>query len=138
MAVRAKVLEFEASIDAASSLSAEDCPPLVLPPEWQAEHLLLAALLRCSLTSFRHHAQRAGAEARGGGSARGRITKREGDGRYAFVAIEAELDVEVVPAPLDEEVAELVAKAERDCFIGASLTVETAYRWTVNGRAAPA
>lgn len=137
MAVRAKVLEFEASIDADGSLSAEDCPPLVLPPEWQAEHLLLAALLRCLLTSLRYHAQRADAEARGGGTARGTITKRDGDGRYVFVAIEAELDVEVVPSPPLEEIAELLAKAERDCFIGASLTVKTVYRWTVNGRAVP-
>jgi hypothetical protein len=28
-------------------------------------------------------------------------------------------------------VAELLAKAERDCFIGASLTAETTYAWEV-------
>jgi organic hydroperoxide reductase OsmC/OhrA len=137
MAVRPKVLEFEASIDADGGLSAEDCPPLSLPPEWTAEHLLLAALLRCSLTSLRYHARRAGLEARGGGTARGKVTEREADGRYAFVELEAELDVELAPVPPVDDVADLLAKAERDCFIAASLSTPTTYRWTVNGRAAP-
>ena len=33
---------------------------LDVPPEWTPEHLLLAALGRCSLASLRHHADRAG------------------------------------------------------------------------------
>jgi hypothetical protein len=28
----------------------------------------------------------------------------------------------------------LVAKAERDCFVGASLRIEPVYRWTVDGK----
>ena len=137
MATRAKVLEFEASIDADGGLAAEGCPPLTLPPEWAAEHLLLAALLRCSLSSLRYHARRDGIEARGGGTARGTITRRERDGRYAFVNVEAELDVELEPPPSDDAIRELLEQAERGCFIGASLTTTTSYRWTVNGRAAP-
>ena len=142
MAVRAKVLEFEAAIDADGRLSAEACPPLELPDEWTAEHLILAALLRCSLTSFRYHAKRIGADARGGGNATGTVTKRESDGRYAFVEIAASLDVELTPAPEGDDLAELLAKAERDCFIAASLTVKADYSWRVNGvevtaRAAP-
>jgi uncharacterized OsmC-like protein len=104
---------------------------LELPAEWTAEHLLLAALLRCSLTSLRYHAKRIGSTAAGGGSARGTITQRSTDGRYAFVEIDAELDVSVDPAP--EDVSELLLKAERDCFIGASLTAKPSYRWRVNG-----
>jgi uncharacterized OsmC-like protein len=132
--VRAKVLEFEASIGAGGSLSAEECPPVQLPQEWTAEHLLLAALLRCSLTSLRYHAKRIGAEATGGGSARGSITKRETDERYAFVDIDVSLEVDLAPTPPDDETASLLAKAERDCFIGASLTVTPTYAWRVNGR----
>jgi hypothetical protein len=30
-------------------------------------------------------------------------------------------------------VRELLARAERDCFVGASLTVKPRYSWTVNG-----
>jgi uncharacterized OsmC-like protein len=129
--VRAKVLEFAASIDAEGRVAAEDCRMLELPAEWTAEHLLLAALLRCSLTSLRYHAKRIGSTAAGGGSARGTITQRSTDGRYAFVEIDAELDVSVDPAP--EDVSELLLKAERDCFIGASLTAKPSYRWRVNG-----
>ena len=39
--------------------------------------------------------------------------------------IEAELD------PPPESLDELLAKAERDCFIGASLTVKPSYDWVV-------
>ena len=49
---------------------------------------------------------------------------REDDGRFAFVEIEVRLDVELTPAPADLEA--LLAKAERDCFIGASLDREAA------------
>lgn len=134
MPVRAKLLEFEASIAKDGRLSAEDCPPLRLPPEWTAEHLLLAAVLRCTLTSLRYHARRVGADTEGGGSARGTITKRAEDERYAFVEIEASLEVELRPEPPEDEVRSLLAKAERDCFIAASLTVKPRYAWRVNGR----
>jgi hypothetical protein len=43
------------------------------------------------------------------------------------------LEVELDPALARGEVEELLAKAERDCFVGASLTVPPRYRWTVNG-----
>jgi uncharacterized OsmC-like protein len=133
VAVRAKVLNFEASLDRAGRVSAEGCPPLELPDEWAAEHLVLAALLRCSLTSLRYHAARAGLDSVGSGSASGTITKRESDGRYAFVEVNAELDVAIDPAPETVLLADLLAKAERDCFIGASLTAKPRYRWRVNG-----
>ena len=32
-----------------------------------------------------------------------------------------------------DAVADLLVKAERDCFVGASLRAMPAYRWTVNG-----
>lgn len=135
MTARAKVLRFEASIDADGRLAAEECRPLELPSEWTAEHLLLAALLRCSLTSLRYHARRGGIAAEGGGSASGTITQRVSDGRYAFVDIEARLEVALEPTPEREQLAELLMKAERDCFIGASLAVKPSYTWRVNGAA---
>jgi organic hydroperoxide reductase OsmC/OhrA len=106
---------------------------LEVPPEWTPEHLLLAALIRCSLASFEYHAKRAGAElgARSG-AARTMITKRESDSRYAVVEAELQLAVEITPEP--EDLGELLAKGERDCFVGASLTAKPSYRWTVNGR----
>ena len=55
----------------------------------------------------------------------------ESDGRYAFVEVGVRADVTLSPAPAD--VRELLAKAERDCFVAASLTVAPRYSWTVNG-----
>jgi len=137
VAARPKVLEYEAAIDARGQVSAEGCPPFSLPEEWEAEHLLLAALLRCSLMSLRNHAKRHDMQSRGGGRAAGRITKRESDGRYAFVAIELVLDAEVEPEPAHGELRRLLEDAERDCFISASLAVAPSYVWRVNGVPVP-
>jgi len=45
-----------------------------------------------------------------------------------------ELEVELDPAPSGEALGELIARCERDCFVGSSLTAKPAYRWRVNGR----
>ncbi len=132
MPVRAKELRFETQLAATGELTAEGCEPLQLDDPWEAEHLLLAALARCSLKSFHYHAKRANLQSTGSATARGLITKRESDGRYAFVEITCRIDVDVDPLSPDA-VAELLAKAERDCFVGASLSVEPRYEWQVNG-----
>jgi organic hydroperoxide reductase OsmC/OhrA len=108
---------------------------LELPePEWTPEHLLLASLARCSLTSFNYHARRAGLDPAASASARGVVTRRDDDGRFAFVELEVEAHVSVEPTPDPDAVRELVAKGERDCFVGASLAIEPRYRWIVNGQ----
>ena len=50
-----------------------------VPPEgWSADHLLLAALVRCSIDAFAYHAQaRRPQGAASSGSAQGTITKTE-------------------------------------------------------------
>jgi hypothetical protein len=70
----------------------------------------------------------------GTASADGVVTKREEDGRYAFVEVSCGLDVELEPLPNADGVEELLALAERDCFIGASLTAPPHYEWRVNGK----
>ena len=64
------------------------------------------------------------------------MTKRETDERYALVETDLELVVELAPEPEPEPdaLAELLALAERDCFVGSSLTAKPSYRWVVNGR----
>ena len=57
----------------------------------------------------------------------------ETDERYALVETEVELTVGLEPEP--EALGELLAAAERDCFVGSSLTAKPSYRWIVNGRA---
>ena len=109
----------------------EDGTLLTADPAWSPEHLLLAGLVRCSLKSLSYHARRARIEVtRATGSARALITRRESDGRYAIVECDVELDVRLSPEPGPEQLAELHAKAERDCFVGASLAVTPTYTWT--------
>ena len=43
------------------------------------------------------------------------------------------LDVTLATPPSLEDLREVIAKGERDCFIGASLTAKPDYHWTVNG-----
>jgi organic hydroperoxide reductase OsmC/OhrA len=129
-----KVFEFDVSVErdgTASSGTGGD--PIPLDAEWWAEHLVLVGLLRCTLASLGFYARRAGFEIAGSGSAHGTVTRREEDGLYALVDVEATLDAEVTPAPDRAAVQELVADAERGCFVGNSLVAKPRYRWTVNG-----
>jgi organic hydroperoxide reductase OsmC/OhrA len=129
---RARVFDYGITLDRdGAARSDEGGSPLPREEEWSPEHLLLAALARCLLTSLAYHAQRDGLTAEGGAAARGSVTRRESDGRYAFVEIDTELDVTLDPQPAD--MRELLARAERDCFVSASLNVTPSYAWTVNG-----
>ena len=130
MPTRAKVLEYAVDVDAAGRMTIPGGGQLVPPEGWSADHLLLAALVRCSIDSFAYHARRAGHEVTASGEAQGTITKSDEDGRYRFVGIDVRIDAQL--APRTNEVDDLIAKAERDCFIGASLTVKPEYTWHVS------
>lgn len=134
MAARAKTFEYAVSLEeswAARSDRGGGVLPGVEDPAWTPEHLVLAGLARCTLTSLRHHCGRAGIELTSTALARGTVTRREEDGRFAFVEISCEADVAFDPKPEDAAVEELLAKAERDCFVGASLTAKPPYTWRV-------
>ena len=136
VAVRAKELRYAVELTTAGELTDENGVALDAPAEWSPDHLLLAALVRCSLKSLRYHAERRGVDVRStSGSSRTLVTKRETDERYALVETDLELVVELAPEPEPDALAELLALAERDCFVGSSLTAEPSYRWVVNGRA---
>ncbi len=91
--------------------------------------------MRCTLSSLDYSAQRAGLTAVASGSAHGVVTKRESDGLYAFVDVEARYAVELADVPEASVVTELLERAERGCFVGNSLAARPRYRWTVNGEA---
>ncbi len=135
MASRPRVFEFDVTVDRKRvARSALGGSALAREDEWWPEHLVLAALVRCSLGSLEFYARRAGVEVEGSGSAHGLVTRREEDGLFAFVEIDAAFDVELTgkldePAPRD-----LVDKAERGCFVSNSLTVRPRTRWIVNGK----
>lgn len=134
MAAEPRVLEFDVSVDDdRSSRSALGGTAIAREDAWWPEHLVLAALVRCTLASMDHSARKAGLDVVGSGRAYGTVTKRAADGLYAFVDIRSELEIELDPAPAREIVAELVEKAERGCFVSNSLTTAPRHHWTVNG-----
>jgi hypothetical protein len=45
-----------------------------------------------------------------------------------------ELALKLELEPEADTLAELLTLAERDCFVGSSLTAKPRYRWVVNGR----
>ena len=135
MPTRPRVLEFDVTVDrAGDARSALGGSPLPWQPEWWSEHLVLAGLVRCSLASMEHTARQAGLASEGAGSAHAVVTRRDDDGLYAFVDIQATLEVDLVPAPQAGALAELVATAERGCFVSNSLTSKPTHRWIVNGQ----
>ena len=130
MPTRAKVLEYAVDVDAAGRMTIPGGGQLVPPEGWSADHLLLAALVRCSIDSFAYHARRAGHAVAASGEAQGTITKSGDDGRYRFVEIAVRIDARLTPRT--SEVDDLIMKAERDCFIGASLELKPEYEWRVS------
>jgi organic hydroperoxide reductase OsmC/OhrA len=132
VALKGKEFRYAVDLGAGDVVRTEDGTALGGGAEWTPEHLLLAGLLRCSLKSLRHHARRAGIEVeRASGSAGALFARRAADGRIAVAEVDVELEVGLEPQPGEAELVELLAKAERDCFIGASLTVKPSYLWSV-------
>jgi uncharacterized OsmC-like protein len=136
MPTRPKVHEFDVAVDrdgtASSGLGGTQ---ISRDDAWWAEHLVLAGLVRCTLTSLAHAARRAELDVTAEGRAHGTVTKRRADGLYGFVEIESSFDVDVSPAPERAALVELLERTERGCFVANSLTTRPSYRWTVNGEA---
>jgi organic hydroperoxide reductase OsmC/OhrA len=135
MAVKAKELRFAVELTATEELREENGIALKTAAEWSPEHLVLAALIRCSLQSLRYHAKRDGfVVGAASGTARTLVTKRPGDVRYSMVETHLELSVAIDLDPgRAAELSDLLEFAERDCFIGASLVHEPHTQWIVNG-----
>jgi organic hydroperoxide reductase OsmC/OhrA len=130
VATRAKVLEYAVDVDGGGRMTVPGGGQLIPPEGWSPDHLLLAALVRCSIDSFAYHARRGGHQVSASGEAQGTITKTEEDGRYRFVEIAVRVHAQLTPRTT--EVDDLIAKAERDCFVGASLTLKPEYEWHVS------
>lgn len=130
MTVRVKPRAYAVALDRRGRLTQEDGRPLEYEGRWTPEHLLLAALADCAATSLGYHARREELRLSAAGSASGVVARRD-DSSWGFVEIECILDVELEPAPSD--LRALLARAERGCFVGASLVPKPRYRWIVNG-----
>jgi uncharacterized OsmC-like protein len=135
VSVRPRVLDFDVTVDRDRvARSALGGTPFPREAEWWAEHLVLAGLVRCTLASMDHAARRAGMNSTGSGRAHGTVTKRETDDLYGFVEIEATFDVQLAPAPDAGVLEDVLARAERGCFVSNSLTPKPRHRWIVNGQ----
>ena len=132
MSARARTFDYAVDVDEAWAARSERGGTTIPADEehWAPEHLVLAGLARCSLTSLRYHCTRAGVGLSSRASVRGSVTRRD-DGRFAFVEITVEADVAFEPKPDDATVSDLLMKGERDCFVGASLTARPTYDWRV-------
>ena len=133
MAVRAKHFDYWISLDERGGLIV-DGDPATIGGDVSAEHLLLTALARCSISSLEHFARQKDVEVSASAYASGTVTRREDQERYGFVSIECKLDVQLTGELADEDLRDLLASAEWGCFIGASLDPAPKYSWRVNGR----
>jgi uncharacterized OsmC-like protein len=131
---RARVFEYRVTTDSDWTARSE-LGGSAIPREkaWTPEHLLLAALARCTLTSLEYHAKRQAVTFTATAAAHGTVTRREEDERFALVAASVTFDVTLEPRLETEALRDLLAMAERVCFVGASLTGEPTYVWNVNG-----
>jgi organic hydroperoxide reductase OsmC/OhrA len=133
VAIRAKHFEYWINLGEDGSLSAEG-EPIPLGEDTTAEHLLLAGLARCSISSLAYFARQRQLEAKASAHASGTVTRREEDDRYAFTEIECQMDVQLSEELDAESLKTLVESAEWGCFVGASLHPAPTYKWRVNGR----
>jgi len=131
--VKAKEFRYSIALDRAGRVTADGKAELDLDPAWTPEHLLLAALARCTLQSLRFHSERVDVDFVASAGASGLVTRPAPGERYAFVEIDVQLELELEPVPAPAALRELLALAERDCFVGASLRPRPHYRWRVNG-----
>jgi organic hydroperoxide reductase OsmC/OhrA len=128
--VKAKTFEYAVDVDRGGRMTSPGGAQIAPAEGWTPDHLLLAALVRCSIDSFTFHARRGGHEVAASGEAQGTVTRRESDGRYAFVSIAVRIDAQLTPRA--EDTPELIRLAERDCFVGATLSIKPEYEWHVS------
>ncbi len=134
MSSRPKAFDYAVSLDTTWDARSDRGGGVLAGAEeasWTPEHLVLAGLGRCTLTSLRYHCVRAGVTLTSSSTVRGTVTRRETDGRCAFVEIAFNGEVSFEPKPDASAIADLLAKAERDCFVGASMTATPTYTWNV-------
>ena len=80
MATQAKVFSYAISLDRdGAATSDEGGSALPVEEAWSPEHLVLAGLARCTLTSLDYHAKRVGVQSAGSASASGEVTQRTTD-----------------------------------------------------------
>jgi organic hydroperoxide reductase OsmC/OhrA len=132
--VRPKLRRYEIAVDRDGSPTQEDGEALTWTGRWTPEHLVLAALARCTVIALDYHARRESLEVTATAAATGVVGPRD-DGSWGFLEIDCEIEAAVNPEPPPDRLPALAARAQRGCFVGQSLTAKPRYRWTINGAA---
>jgi organic hydroperoxide reductase OsmC/OhrA len=130
---RPKERRYAIDVDRDGAMSAEGEGKLGLESRWTPEHLVLGALAACVVKSLGYHARSASLSLSTSAEASGVVGPRD-DGSWGFLQIECHIAADLEPPP--DDLSDLLGRAERGCFIGASLTPKPDYRWTVNGKPA--
>jgi organic hydroperoxide reductase OsmC/OhrA len=131
VAVRAKHFDYWVTLDD-EGLSADG--QLLELDDAKAEHLLLAGLARCSISSLQYFARQQDVEVKASAYVSGTVTRREQDDRYGFTNIECRMDVQLENGLSEKDLRALLESAEWGCFVSASLNPAPRYTWRVNGR----
>jgi organic hydroperoxide reductase OsmC/OhrA len=132
--VREKQFDYLVALDLDGTALAEGRSPSTPQLTWTPEHLLLESLVRCTVASLRFHADRIGVSVDASGTGRAAVTRPPREQRMRIVDIVCRLDLVLEPLPEPSAVAQLLADAEHDCFVGATLKPRTVYAWEVNGQ----
>jgi organic hydroperoxide reductase OsmC/OhrA len=129
---RRKRKQYAVEVDRAGRAAVDGGRARDLGDEWTPEHLVLAALAKCVLLSLDYHGRRDELNVAATARAAGAVFERA-DGSWGFVELRSRVEATVEPAPDEEALSALVARAERGCFVGASFDPRPAYAWTING-----
>jgi uncharacterized OsmC-like protein len=124
--------EYRIELTRAGALTTDRGHHLDVPPAWTPEHLVLAALARCTMLALEYHARRESLSAGVAAAAYGEVDRRD-DESWGFTRLDCTLDVVFDPAPSGDDLKRQLDRAEHGCFVGASLTPKPTYRWRVNG-----
>jgi organic hydroperoxide reductase OsmC/OhrA len=134
--VRPKLRHYAITVDAEGRPTQEEGGALSWEERWTPEHLVLAALARCSLIALGYHARRESLSTRATAQAAGVVGPRA-NGAWGFVEIDCKVDATVTPPPPAARLPALAARAQRGCFVGQSLEPRPQYKWTINGEEIP-
>jgi organic hydroperoxide reductase OsmC/OhrA len=130
--VRPKLRRYAIAVGRDARATQEEGGALSWEGDWTPEHLVLAALARCSVIALEYHARRESLTVDAAAACNGVVGPRN-DGTWGFLEIDCEIDVTLTPEPPATRFPALAARAERGCFVGQSLTAKPRYRWTING-----
>ena len=125
-------MEYAVAVRRGGRALADGDAPLELHEAWTPEHLVLLALAQCSLASLRYHGGRASIEVAAEATASGSVGQRD-DGSWGFFELECCVEASLHPPQAGDALRELLRKAERGCFVGASLEPKPRYDWRIDG-----